>query len=125
MGCHYVINREEIIYIMTLYEYMQNCKDDEITVFDADYDMETYFYKESSGDEWDKAMTDLAKVLNVVEFNNYGVTVDLSRQIEKNLGKMNDLFNICEIDEIMESMDLILAGNVSEKWLTKFVKAFR
>ena len=119
-----MINREEIIYIMTLYEYMQDCKDDEITVFDADYDMETYFYKESSGDEWDKAMTDLAKVLNVVEFSKYGVTVDLSRQIEKNLGKMNDLFNICEIDEIMESMDLILAGNVSEKWLTKFVKAF-
>ena len=103
---------------------MQDCKDDEITVFDADYDMETYFYKTDDADEWDKAMMDLAKVLNVVEFSKYGVTVDLSRQIEKNLGKMNDLFNICEIDEIMESMDLILAGNVSEKWLTKFVKAF-
>lgn len=110
---------------MTLYEYIENCKDDEITVFDADYDMETYFYKTDDADEWDKAMMDLAKVLNVVEFSKYGVTVDLSRQIEKNLGKMNDLFNICEIDEIMEGMDLILAGNVSEKWLTRFVEALK
>ena len=110
---------------MTLYEYMQDCKDEEITVWDVDYDMETYFYKNTSNDEWDKAMVDLAKVLNVVEFNNHGVTVDLSSQIEKNLDKMTDLFNVCEIDAVMDGIDLILAGYVSEKWLTKFVEALK
>lgn len=110
---------------MTLYEYIQTHTDDEVTVFDDVYDMETYFYKDTADDEWDKAMKELSKLLTVVSTSNYGVTVDLSRLIESKLDKLDDLFNVNEIDDIMEGMDLILAGNVSERWLTKFVKALK
>ena len=110
---------------MTLYEYLENYESDELTVFDADYDMETYFYKEASGDEWDNAMRDLSKLLEVVSTSQYGVYVNLSRLIESKIDKLDDLFNVCEIDDIMGSMDLILAGNVSEKWLIRFVKALK
>ena len=110
---------------MTLYEYLQTYDNDELTVFDADYDMETYFYKELSGDEWDNAMRDLSKLLEVVSTSEYGVTVNLSRLIESKIDKLDDLFNVCDIDDIMGSMDLILAGNVSERWLTRFVTALK
>lgn len=110
---------------MTLYEYIQTHTDDEVTVFDDVYDMETYFYKDTADDEWDKAMTELSKLLTVVSTSNYGVTVNLSNLIESKLDKFGDLFIVNEIDDIMSGMDLILAGNVSEKWLTRFVQALK
>ena len=110
---------------MTLYDFIKNSRDDEITVFDKDYDMETYFYKDTTSDEWDKAMVELSKLLNVVSYGESGVTVNLSELIERKLDKLDNLFNVCEIDEIMDGMDLILAGNVSERWMTDFVSALQ
>lgn len=110
---------------MTLYEYIQDCKDDEITVFDADYDMETYFYKTDDADEWDKAMMDLAKVFEVTESMKNKVTVNMADVIESKLYMMNDLFYECDIDSIMADIESILAGNVPESWLVDFAKALQ
>lgn len=112
---------------MTLYEYMNTNTDDEVTVFDKDYDLETYFYKVSlsDADEWDKAMIELSKLLEVVSTSKYGVTVNLADLIESKLDKLGDWFYETDLDLIMEDIDRILAGNVSETWLTGFVDALK
>ena len=109
---------------MTLYEYLKLYKSDELTVFDKDYDVETYFYADAE-DDWDKAMRELSKLLEVVDISSSGVTVNLAEIIEKNLDKLSDLFFDCDIDVIMSEIDLILAGNVSENWLKAFVNALK
>lgn len=108
---------------MTLFQYMRKSKDWEITAWDKDYDVETYFYKED-GDEWDKAMNDLAKLLTVSEFSEHGVVVNLSEVIRFKLPELekSDLFKVCNLDWIMADIEAILAGGVSEEWLTEFVK---
>ena len=112
---------------MTLYEYIQTHDEEEVTVFDADYDMETYFFKDVSDDEWDKNMTELAKLLEVVEEHESGVSVNLNALIEKldRAGKIDELFTVSDIDDIMYSMTDILAGYASEKWLARFVQALK
>lgn len=106
---------------MTLYEILPK-NGDETTVIDNVYDMETYFYYTENGDAWDNAMMDLAKLLQVVEPNHNGtVMVDFTSLIEPKLPELDDMFIDCDMDAIMEDMDRILAGNVSEKWLIKFV----
>lgn len=111
---------------MTLYEYIQNSSDFEITVWDKDYDVETYFYKDNIEyeDDWDKAMSELSKLLTVVNFSKNGLTVNLAEIIEDKLSQLKeaDLFYDCSIEEIMDDIDAILAGNVSERWLTEFVE---
>ncbi len=108
---------------MKLYEYLQKSNDWENTVFDKDYDLEVYFYKQDdSKDRWDVAMLNLAKLLEVTNVSKYGVTVNLSDLIESKIDKLDKLFKVNEIDAIMYDMDNILAGNVSEKWLEKFVE---
>lgn len=96
--------------------------DDEITVWDNTYDMEVYFYKNDNQDDWDKAMNKIASVLEVVEERRDGVVVDLYSLIDERLLDLIDagLFLACDIDSIMESMDTILAGNVSERWMNLF-----
>lgn len=112
---------------MTLYEYLKKTSDWEITVWDKDYDMETYFYKEDDKDAWDKAMNDLAKLLTITQFGNGGVIVNLAEVIEKKLPELKkaDLFIHCNIDAIMDDIDNILAGCVSEEWLTEFVDVLK
>lgn len=105
---------------MTLYDYIKTHKDDEVTVFDKDYDLEIYFYKDLSDDDWDKAMLKISKLLEVVETGEYGVTVNLSELIEKKIDKVGKLFIDDNIDEIMGSMESIFAGNVSEQWMKHF-----
>lgn len=107
---------------MTLYELLPK-NGDEVTVWDKDYDMETYFSYTKDGDDWDKAMMDLAKLVQVVEERDTGVVVDFTGLIEPKVGDLSDLFIDNDIDAIMSELDLILAGNVSEKWLIKFVEA--
>lgn len=107
---------------MTLYDILPK-NGDETTVHDKYYDIETYFYYSDNGDAWDNAMMDLAKLLEVVETNPNGVIVDLSGLIESKIEKLIDLFIDCDIDSIMDDIESILAGNVSEKWLVDFVKA--
>ena len=106
---------------MTLSEYLEQTTDWEVTVWDKDYDMETYFYKTDGKDKWDKAMNDLAKLLTISRFGKDGLVVNLSEVIEKKIPhlKKADLFIKCNMDCI----DSVLAGIVSESWLEKFVEA--
>ena len=110
---------------MTLSEYLEQTTDWEVTVWDKDYDIETYFYKTDGKDRWDKAMNDLAKLLTVSRFSKDGLIVNLAEVIEKKLPQLKeaDLFIVCKIDPIMYDMGNILAGCVSEGWLEKFVEA--
>lgn len=114
---------------MTLYEYLQNTSDWEITVWDKDYDMETYFYNENANteDAWDKAMLEFAKLLTITNFCSNGITVNMSEVIAKKLPELEkaDLFIRCNITAIMDDIDNILAGYVSEEWLTEFVNVLR
>ena len=103
---------------MKLYEYLDLMPEgEELTVWDKDYDMETYFYGGKPDDEWDKAISDLSKLLTITEIRTGGVIVNLSEVIENNMDKLekSDLFIRCDIDSIMDDIDNILAGNVSEK----------
>ena len=110
---------------MTLYEYLEQTTDWEVTVWDKDYDIVTYFYKTDGKDKWDKAMNDLAKLLTISRFSKDGLVVNLAEIIEKKLPQLEkaDLFIKCKIEPIMNDIDNILAGNVSESWLEKFVEA--
>ena len=112
--------------MMTLYDYLNLMpENEELTVWDKDYDIETYFYSDRTKiDRWQKALLDLAKLLTVTEIRTNGVIVNLAEVIENNITKLDkaDLFIYCDIDSIMDDMDNILAGYVSESWLEIFVK---
>ena len=113
---------------MKLYDYIKLMPEgEELTVWDKDYDIETYFYGGKPDDKWDKAMYDLSKLLTIEEIRNNGVTVNLSEMIENKLENLDkaDLFIICDIDSIMDDIDNILAGNVSEDWMEQFVVALK
>lgn len=110
---------------MTLHEFIQTHNYDEVTVYDKDYDIETYFYKDVSDDKWDNAITELSKLLTVSDSDGSAVTVNLSELIESKIDNLRDLFLICKIDEIMDSIESALAGNVSEGWITDFVSALK
>ena len=112
---------------MTLKNYLLECPEgEEITVWDRDWDMEVYFYNQTD-DAWDRAMMGLASKLNVVDVRNDGVIVDLYDLIERNQPALEEsgLFYDADVDAIMEDMDNILAGYVSEEWLEKFVSCLR
>ena len=110
---------------MTLYEMLP--KDgSETGITDKDYDMESYFYYEENGDDWDKAMMDLAKLLTVDSVAPSGnIVVNLSELIEAHITALRatDLFisDEVDIDDIMDGIEAILAGNVSEEWMQEFV----
>lgn len=113
---------------MTLYDYLNLMPEgEELTVWDKDYDMETYFYGGKPDDAWDKAMSDLSKLLTVAEIRNNGVTVNLSEIIENKLESLDktDLFIRCDIESIMDDIDNIFAGYVSENWMERFVAALK
>lgn len=113
---------------MTLYDYLNLMSEgEELTVWDKDYDMETYFYGGKPDDAWDKAMSDLSKLLTIEEIRNNGVTVNLSEIIENKLDSLDktDLFIRCDIESIMDDIDNILAGYVSENWMERFVAALK
>ena len=118
---------------MKLHDILINT-DEKITVWDKNYDIEVYFYgigyvtdEDGTVDRWDKAMLSLSKLLEVVESSDDGYTVNLSEVIENKLNELEtvDLFFNCNIDAIMDDMTYILAGNVSEKWLEKFVAVLK
>lgn len=118
---------------MKLHDILINT-DEEITVYDKDYDIEVYFYgigyvtdDDGTVDRWDKAMLSLSKLLEVVESSDDGYTVNLSEVIENRLDELEraDLFIRCNIYAIMDDMMNILSGNVSEEWLEKFVAVLK
>lgn len=114
---------------MTLYEYLKlRNEGEEVTVFDNDYYMETYFYNdEDPEDKWQTSMLELSKLLTVTEINKDGVTVNLSEIIENKLEDLKEaqLFINCDIDSIMDDIMNILAGYVSEEWLEEFVNVLK
>ena len=113
---------------MTLYDYLNLMPEgEELTVWDKDYDMETYFYGGKPDDAWDKAMSNLSQLLTITEIRSGGVIVNLSEIIENKLDSLDDtnLFIRCDIDSIMDDIDNIFAGYVSESWMQKFVDALK
>ena len=112
---------------MTLLDFIkQTPEGEEITVWDDTCDLEVYFYNESR-DSWDRIMLDLASKLNVVEVRNDGVVVDLYELIERNIDnpEFDELFYVVDIDDIVYSMENILAGYVSEDWFNTFVDCLK
>lgn len=69
-------------------------------------------------------MNDLAKLLTISRFSKEGLVVNLADVIEKKIPQLKeaDLFIVCKIDPIMDDINNILAGYVSESWLEKFVE---
>lgn len=120
---------------MNLLEFMKQCEEgEEIIVFDKDYDIEIYFYGgkyTDKVDNWEKSMNKIAECLTVIEEltdrDHLTVVVNLSEILEKSLesGKMDELFYSKNIDVVMSEMDIILAGNVSEKWLADFAESLQ
>lgn len=124
---------------MTLYNYVTHeCDVEELPVHDKGYYMETYFYRSSllnPTDYWDKAMVKIAKMIEVVEVDDEeeykggiytaGVTTNLSDVIGRNIdnGVFKELFICNDIDSIMEDIENIFAGHVSEHWLTEFANS--
>ena len=108
---------------MTLAEYILNSNEDEITVTDECFDMETYFYPFDMEEKWDRSMRKFAEMLTVKEIKHGTVIVNLSEVIENNLQKLKkaDLFIKCSLNAVMRSMEGIIAGNVSEEWFERFV----
>ena len=110
---------------MKLYEYLDLMADgQELTVWDKDYDMETYFYSDKDEeDRWQNSMIKLSKLLTIKEIRTNGVMVNLSDVIDKKMDELNesDLFIRCNLDAIMDDISNILSGNVSEEWMEEFV----
>lgn len=106
---------------MTLRDYLLRMPEgSEVTVWDNVYDIETYFYNQC-GTVWDDAMMDFASKLDVISVQNGGVCVNMSDVIELNLDNISGLFYDPDIDAIMDDMENILAGSVSEDWFVEFV----
>jgi hypothetical protein len=101
---------------MKLYDILPR-DGEEYAVSDNAYDSEYYFYFSDNEDQWDIAMMELAKKLTMTGDHE----VNLSELIENKINLLGDLFIDCDIDSIMDDMENILSGNVSEKWLTDFV----
>ena len=116
---------------MTLYDYLKSCEvGTEVTVWDKDYDIESYFYSEDETedlDSWDESMIELSKLLNVEKVKENGVVVNIAEIIENKLEDLEkaDLFIECDIDTIMDDIMSILSGHVSENWLKKFVEVLK
>lgn len=113
---------------MKLYDYielMPPCE--ELTVWDSNYDMETYFYGGQPESNWEKTICDLSKLLTITEIRSNGVVVNLSDVIEKHIDEIaeHDLFYQNDIDFIMEGIETVLAGRVSDVWMQNFVEILK
>lgn len=113
---------------MKLYEYLDLMPEgEELTVWDKDYDIEVYFYggQPDKNDKWEMTIDKLSHLLTIERINSRGVTVNLSEVIEIHIDKLKEMdlfyYEWWGIDEIMEEMESILAGNTSEEWLEIFV----
>lgn len=106
---------------MKLSSYLSKIeKDSELTVFDVNYDIEVYFYN-SKHDLWDKTMFKFAHKLDIISIGSNGVIVNMSDVIEKNINNFDDLFYDNSTDAIMDDIENILSGCVSENWFSNFV----
>lgn len=114
---------------MTLYEHLNLMSDgEELTVWDKDYDIETYFTSDKrDGNSWNRSMWELSRKLIITKISTRGVTVNLSGVIESNIDILQeaDIFIECDIDSIMDDIQNILSGSVSEGWMEQFVAALK
>ena len=113
---------------MKLYDYLKTLEEGtELTVWDTDYDIESYFYNDEPDDDWQTSMLELAKLLDVIEVKKRGVVVNISEVIEKKLNELKEanLFRRCTVDLIMNDIENILAGHVSDEWFKKFVDVLK
>ena len=110
----------------TLYEYI-NMTESDIDTYDTKYDTGVtvcHIYEEN--DEYDKFCNEIIKKVNVVEVNEYSVTVNWSGLIEKNIDKFKKFtaehwYENCQyeddVDEFVyqwiEEIHQYMAGNVS------------
>lgn len=109
---------------MKLYDYLVTLEEGtELTVWDKEYDIESYFYNDEADDDWQTSMLELAKLLDVTEVKERGVVINLSEVIENKINELKEanLFLRCTTNRIMDSMEGILAGGVSEEWFKEFV----
>lgn len=110
---------------MKLYDYLVTLEEGtELTVWDKEYDIESYFYNDEADDDWQTSMLELTKLLDVTEVKERGVIINLSEVIENKINELKEanLFLRCTTNRIMGSMEGILAGGVSEEWFKKFVE---
>lgn len=113
---------------MKLYDYLITLEEGtELTVWDTEYDIESYFYNDEADDDWQTSMLELAKLLDVTEVKERGVVINLSEVIENKINELKEaeLFRRCTTDSIMDSMEGILSGYVSEEWFKKFVEVLK
>ena len=114
---------------MTLYEYLKSREDGaEITAYDKEYDMVSYFYNDVPDDKWSLTMEDLTKLVTVtnIDVDNI-VEVDFSGLIERKMHNITEagLFITNDVESVMMNLHEILAGHVSSTWLRKFVEALK
>lgn len=115
---------------MKLYDYLILTVDGtELTVWDKDYDTELYFYNDSpdEDDRWQTSMLELTEILTVIKIREKGLEVNLSDVISNKIDKLKEanLFIHYDINSIMDDMENILSGHVSEEWLEKFVNVLK
>ena len=113
---------------MKLYDYLVTLEEGtELTVWDKEYDIESYFYNDEADDDWQTSMIELTKLLDVTEVKERGVVINLSEVIENKINELKEanLFLRCTTNRIMGGMEGILAGGVSEEWFKKFVDVLK
>lgn len=114
---------------MTLHEYIKSRPSgEEVTVYDAEYDIEVYFYNDKPEDKWDIAMENLSEPVQITEIMREDVVrVDFSSLIRQKLDsiKKAELFSRCTVGEILVFLPEIISGYVSEEWFMKFVDALK
>ena len=111
---------------MQLYNYLSLMpKNEELVVFDTDYNFKTNYYK-GEDDELRILFLKFADSLTVTQISAKGVTVKLASTIKENIKslKKENLFEIYDIEYIMSRLENILGGNVDKEWMKKFIKCF-
>lgn len=121
----FTINKKEDIHIQ-LYNYLSLMpKNEELVVFDTDYNFKTNYYK-GEDDELRILFLKFADSLTVTQISAKGVTVKLASTIKENIKSLEkeNLFEIYDIEYIMSRLENILGGNVDKEWMKKFIQCF-
>lgn len=110
-----------------LYDYLSLCEDGmEVTVWDKDWDMETHFYTPlNEEDDFEKAMKLIARCVDICEIKKKGVEVNFFDVIKKSkdaLIKAGFYNDTQDEDDMMDDVDVILAGNLSEENTLKWAE---
>lgn len=113
---------------MKLSDYINLTEDGfEVSIFDKKYGLIDDFYDDRNEKPWTQAKNDLLDLVTITRIYTYGLEVDLSDLIEKNLDKMKaaNLFDRYDMKDIMMGIWHVLNGNVPDEWLQKFVECLR